>query len=869
MSEMMHYGTPRRSGRYPWGSGEDPEQRNRSFLGAVEDLRKKGLTDKEIYTSWGMTSTEFRQRNSVANDEQKILDSAQANKLKAKGMSNVAIGQRMGIGESQVRNLLKTAATQRANITRTTADMLKKEVAEKAMIDVGKGVENHIGISKTKLHTAVSLLEEEGYVKHDIQIPNLGVPGKYTTMTVLAAPGTDTKDIYKNRDSIKMIGHYTEDGGRTMLGLEPVKSVDSKRIKILYGDEGGSDKDGIIELRRGLDDLDLGKSRYAQVRIGVDDSHYLKGVAIYKDDMPAGVDIIYNSNKKSGTPKEKVFKSMEEDDDNPFGATVRQKHYIDKGGNKQLSSLNIVNEEGDWGKWSKSLSSQVLSKQKPELVRNQLDELYKRKQAEYDEINNLTNPAVRKKMLYDFAQGMDKEAEHLTGAAMPRQSTHVIIPFPSMKETEVFAPNYKDGEKVVLIRFPHGGIFEIPELVVNNKNPEAVKTLSKNAKDAIGIHPKVAQQLSGADFDGDSVLVIPNEGTFRIKNAAPIKALSDFDPKIAYPGYEGMKKLKATGLKMGEISNLITDMTIKGADYTEITRAVKHSMVVIDAEKHGLNYKQSYIDNGIASLQKAYQTGGTSTIISRAGSEVRLPKRKTYIDKETGEELHSYQEGTYTTKTGKVVPILSTKVSLMSTVKDAFELSSGTTVENIYAAHANRLKALANTSRKESVNAKGQSYDPEANKKYATEVYDLELKLHNAIKRAPMERAAQLSANSVIRAKIEANPNYTEKRKAKLKSQALAAAREALNPDSKNKMPISDKEWEAIQAGAISNHKLSEILRFANPDRIKELATPRAKVEVSSSTRNRALKMLANGASVSEVAEQLGVSVSLIKQIDI
>ena len=37
---------------------------------------------------------------------------------------------------------------------------------------------------------------------------------------------------------------------------------------------------------------------------------------------------------------------------------------------------------------------------------------------------------------------------------------------PSMKENEVYAPNYKNGEQVALIRYPHAGTFEIPILTV-------------------------------------------------------------------------------------------------------------------------------------------------------------------------------------------------------------------------------------------------------------------------------------------------------------------------------------------------------------------------------------------------------------------
>lgn len=60
------------------------------------------------------------------------------------------------------------------------------------------------------------------------------------------------------------------------------------------------------------------------------------------------------------------------------------------------------------------------------------------------------------------------------------------------------------------------------------------------------------------------------------------------------------------------VSNLITDMTIKGATDEELCRAVKHSMVVIDAVKHKLGYKQSEIDNDIESLKKKYQSNELS-----------------------------------------------------------------------------------------------------------------------------------------------------------------------------------------------------------------------------------------------------------------
>ena len=62
------------------------------------------------------------------------------------------------------------------------------------------------------------------------------------------------------------------------------------------------DKDGVIEIRSGVDDLSLGDSHYAQVRILVDGNTYLKGMAVYSDDLPDGVDVMFNTNKKKRHP---------------------------------------------------------------------------------------------------------------------------------------------------------------------------------------------------------------------------------------------------------------------------------------------------------------------------------------------------------------------------------------------------------------------------------------------------------------------------------------------------------------------------------------------------------------------------------------
>lgn len=382
-----------------------------------------------------------------------------------------------------------------------TAEFLKQQVDEKGMIDVGAGVERELGVKKEKLKEALYILEREGYEVYGGGVPQVTNKGKQTNLKVLCPPGTEHKDIY-NFDEVHSVRDYvSHDDGET---FDPKwvypESMSSKRLAIRYAEDGGIDKDGVIEIRRGVEDLSLGESHYAQVRILVDGNRYLKGMAVYSDDMPEGVDVIFNTNKKKGTPTADVLKKIKNDPTNPFGSLIKegivdpddgdnakggQSYYYDKDGNKKLSLINKRAEEGDWSEWSNKLPSQFLSKQSLSLVNKQLDLATADKMSEYDEICSLTNPTVKKALLKSFADDCDSAAEHLQAAALPRQKYQVILPIASLKDNEVYAPNFKDGETVALIRYPHGGTFEIPILTVNNKQKEARNVLGSNPKDAI------------------------------------------------------------------------------------------------------------------------------------------------------------------------------------------------------------------------------------------------------------------------------------------------------------------------------------------------------------------------------------------------
>lgn len=877
---LAHYGILRKSGRYPWGSGGDAETRSRDFLGMVDDLKKQGLSEAEIMKGFGMNSTDFRIAKTLAKNQTRQADIAMAQRLKEKGYSNVAIGERMGINESSVRALLEPGRKDKENVLLATAGMLKDQVEKKTYVDIGAGVEQHLGVSGEKLKAAVAVLKEEGYTVHYVKVEQLGT-GQQTTIKVLAKPDVPYSEVFRNRDKIQTTASYSPDGGRSYLGIQQPLSISSKRVAVRYAEQGGSDADGVIYVRPGKDDITLGGSRYAQVRIAVDGTHYLKGMAMYKDDLPSGVDLMFNTNKHDTGNKLDAMKPMKKDaegkldPDNPFGASIKRQ--ITKPGpdgkHKVTSVMNLVNEEGDWANWSKSLSSQMLSKQSVPLAKSQLNMTFERKQQELDGIMALTNPTVRKKLLEDFADGSDAAAVHLKAAALPRQGSHVILPVNSMKETEIYAPKFRDGEKVVLIRYPHGGVFEIPELTVNNKHPEARKLLGQ-AKDAVGIHSKVAERLSGADFDGDTVLVIPNNNR-KVKTAPALEGLKGFDPQAAYPGYPGMKKMDARtkGFEMGQVSNLITDMTIQGANDAELARAVRHSMVVIDAEKHGLNWKQSAIDNGIPQLKEKYQgkaDAGASTLISRATARTEVAQRKDRsaakggpIDKATGQRVFEPTGATFT-RNGKLV-VKTQRSTKLAETSDANTLSSGTLIEKVYADHSNKLKALANEARKAAVSTKGRPYSPSAKTAYSKEVASLNAKLNVALRNAPLERQAQVIANAVYRQKLASNPDMDADEKKKVKFQALAAAR-ARTGAGKQRIDITEPEWAAIQAGAITNHKLEQILNNADMDKVKQLATPKEALTMTSIKKQRAQAMLATGYTQAEVADALGVSVSTLER---
>lgn len=895
---LEHYGTKRHSGRYPWGSGDNPYQHSGDFLSRVEELKKKGLSEKEILETindslpdeYKMGLTEFRTARQKAGHDRKALEYDQIRALKDDGLGWKEIGDKLGMSESSVRSKYNNAIGEKASQAEKIAATLKEEVDKKGMIDISEGANQVLGVSESKLDEAAYILEAEyGYQRYGVGIRQPTNVRQQTNITVLAKPEFDQKYAYQHQDQIDSLGDYhSDDGGETFTKLQRPSSLDSSRVAIHYGDEGGLDKDGVIEIRRGVPDLDLGKSHYAQVRILVDGDHYLKGMAVYSDDLPDGVDVRFNTNKPSGTPKMKVLKEAKADPDNPFGAAIKangQSMYIGEDGKEHLSPINKLKEEGDWDTMSRNVSSQFLSKQPKKLIENQLNLTVADYKAQYDEIMRYDNPTVKKKLLNDFADTVEGTSMTLKASAFPGQSTKVILPINKIKETEAYCPTYENGTRLALIRYPHAGTFEIPIVTVNNKNVSGKRNLGA-IQDAIGINAKVAERLSGADFDGDTVMAIPVTDKVNIKSTRALKALEGFDPKTAYAVPEGnpnnvrLMKKEEKQREMGVISNLITDMTLRGADEDELARAVKHSMVVIDAEKHKLDYKRSERENGIPELKQKWQIrvdeegathyGGASTLLSRRKQTVRVPERRgsVRVDKETGEYIYKESGRTFTDpKTGKERKAEDT-VSLISETKDARTLSSGTIQENLYADFSNKLKAMANQSRKEAVNMKGIQRNPEAAKTYAPEVASLKEKYNNMIANKPKERKAMLIANANIKAKIQEqglDPTIDKKEIKKISSVEMQRARDSVGASGrKSKITFTDREWEAVQAGAISDNMLTKFLNSSDSDEIVKRAMPKNVAVMTSAKMSKANAMLRSGYSYAEIAKACGVPESTV-----
>ena len=1025
------------SGRYPWGTGNRQHQHDWDLYNRIKKYKdlNPDLSESQIAAHFGFYTLDskgnpvidpktgepkgninrLRAEYSVASQnrrkdiyaEFKWYDES-INPETGEHYTDTQIARMMSndektYNESSIRAMRKTIDNNKVNKVTEVANELEEQSKKLGYIDIGKGVEYTLGTSADGLNTAVEMLKKKGYTVQNAYLRQVQDPSRNTPYVVLCPPGSENDPpIWKHPEDIKRIADPSDkDNDISIMNAErgigdpPLVSLD--RIKIRYDEQGGRDRDGMVQIRAVRDengnlvaaspDLSLGNAKYAQVRIGVEGNRYIKGMAVYDEDLPKGTDIVVNSNKSEAQGVNKALKPMEMDANdntklakNPFGTTIVPTVVRDKDGNATdvRSAINFVGAtkddahvEGRFGDYSKNLPSQFLSKQGLPLVKQQLKLDSQTREDRLADIESINNPLVKRRALIDFADECDRAAVDLKAAPIAGQKYAVLLSVPSLKNTEVFYPNLPTGTTVALVRFPHEGPFEIPICTVNNNNKEA-KSFMDRAKDAIGVNPHTASELSGADFDGDTCIVIPMtkknaDGEFvssvKIKGigtgAPKLPHLDGFDPTASYgidnprfssmkavgpdgkehPTYAYFKTTKAKGIEMGKITNLITDMYVKGCnDPDELSRATRYAMVVIDAQKHELNYKAAKEDLKINELYKKYQDNpggkpGASTLISRASAEKDVPARQEWsadragaINPITGEKVYTppkrttvdapyvekveapsdyrykgrrskylrnpdgsyveatwdgevkknedgsyyYDRGSGKTKWGHKEVARTTKTTRMGDAKNAEELYSRdkTEVEQAYAAYANHMKTLANQARLAAISPSlRQVKSPEAAKKYSKEVKELKDALVEAQKNSPRERQAQLLATSLVNSIVDTNPEYYKEpdHKKKLKAQELDYARKQTGAG-KNRIKFTEKQWEAINAGAVSDSMLQSLLANADKDSYMSLALPKTN-KISDAKQARIKSLYKAGWTQEEIADAVGVSSSTVSNI--
>ena len=99
----------------------------------------------------------------------------------------------------------------------------------------------------------------------------------------------------------------------------------------------------------------------------------------------------------------------------------------------------------------------------------------------------------------------------------------------------------------------------------------------------------------------------------------------------------------------------------------------------------------------------------------------------------------------------------------------------------------------------------------------------------------------------------------------KISQQALAQSRVKVGAQ-RTPVKITDREWEAIQAGAVSENKLTQILNNADMDEVRKRATPRTTNSLSVGQIGRIKALKASGYTNAEIADALGVSTSTVSK---
>ena len=233
---LAHYGTKRHSGRYPWGSGDNPYQHSGDWLSRIDQMRRNGMSEKDIADGEGMSIKDLRAYESIAKQYRKVDDLARIKSLQADGLNNSEIARKLGVNESTIRSMLEREEKFRNESAFSTAEFLRNQIDSKGPIDIGKGVEAELHVSRDRLDQARYILEGEGYTFYPLGVPQVTNPGQQTNFQIICPPGMTYKEAYDaaKNNGVHYIHEYaSNDGGETFKTFQYPSSLDSKRIKIV------------------------------------------------------------------------------------------------------------------------------------------------------------------------------------------------------------------------------------------------------------------------------------------------------------------------------------------------------------------------------------------------------------------------------------------------------------------------------------------------------------------------------------------------------------------------------------------------------------------------------------------------------------
>ena len=208
---LMHYGIKRRSGRYPWGSGEDPYQ----SAGGVAPRTKKVSKSSET----NAVTTEAVKYKSKRNEDKEIKESRKLTKQRIRSMSDKEINDNIQrIRNEQTLRTLYDSEDQIAQGKKIVSNALKA-IGSKAIKDAG-----------TKFATgALSYLVKTTLSGEDFDSKELG-KYIYGSQSQSQSQSDDSKNKGKEKGKDTKQTSFNKEASKAQYKSDRAKAKDERKL---------------------------------------------------------------------------------------------------------------------------------------------------------------------------------------------------------------------------------------------------------------------------------------------------------------------------------------------------------------------------------------------------------------------------------------------------------------------------------------------------------------------------------------------------------------------------------------------------------------------------------------------------------------